>query len=96
MFDIYEQRSGRWVQIAVIWASEINLLAKRNRYYQIEGRVGGIHGETFSRQLFVFKPPRFHLLRSDIYQHDSYVRSADVKQMENVLEHDYKEQFKHK
>jgi hypothetical protein len=93
-FDIYEQRNSRWVQIAVMGCDEIVLLARHNRYYQIEGRCIGGHGETLSRQLFVFKAPRFHLRRFDIYEHDTYVRSGDTRQMEEVLEHDYREQFK--
>jgi hypothetical protein len=93
MFDIYQECSGRWVHIAVIWSTELNLLTRRNGYYQIEGRVVGGHGETLSRQLFTFEAPRFHIRRSDVYEHDSYVRSADPSKLEAVMEHDYKEQF---
>ena len=59
MFDIYQERSKRWVHIAVIWSTEINLLTKRNGYYQIEGRVVGGHGRTRNPIFIYMGPPAF-------------------------------------
>ena len=94
-YDIFEQHAGRWVQICVIWSTEIHLLAPRNGYYQIEGRTVGVHGEILSRHLYSFRKPRYHIIRFDEYRHDTYITSHDPRQLDGVLAQNYKNQFDH-
>ena len=91
-YEIWQNRKGRWISLLTVWGRP-DFLHKRNGYYQVTVWNQGRNGEG-TRELYTFEGARYHATRIDHYQDDVFVRTLDAHDRENVLEHNFKEQFR--
>ncbi len=92
IYDIWQKRKGSWVNILQI-SGLAYLVAKQNSFYQIETQEGDRQGNEV-RELYRFSEQRYHLIRADDYKDEAYVGTRDVREREEALERNYREQFK--
>ncbi|MHA3774594.1 hypothetical protein ACXR0O_23975 [Verrucomicrobiota bacterium sgz303538] len=91
-YEIWQKRKGRWVSLLTVWGRP-DFLRRRNGYYQITVWNEDRQGDG-TCELYAFEGERFHLIRLDRYRGDTFLGAGDVQEREQVLEHNFKEQFR--
>jgi hypothetical protein len=90
-YEFWQKRKGRWISLLTVWGRP-ELLRKKNGYYQIA--VSWSYRDEDTSELYTFRGERYHATRIDKYKKGIYVGAQSTRDREQVLEGNFKGQFK--